>query len=975
MTIHLADVLFVCFQNNEENFKICVNFINSHLKHHRFLSVNSHEVKRDLSGICEKLRFSNLHDIEKKFKKLVDDSLKDPLSVNHYEKDVGYAILSLLTELAYDPINNLKDKIRKGQNVAPFKSLSVKASSKASETVINSLLKDNFKLKSNETDSELSEWTDSDEENLDDSKSRDSSDEDISQQSKISVKNNLQPPQPHSYIKSIVLGQSAEWLQENIEHSWWRSEPSSIPKVSSHPAANFFNLWQKHLSDKSMGFLKPQPTSLLSENCLLREIFWMFLNPVDCKFFVIKGNEIVMRPNVTLPSSIPSSLQNFLASLLKSITIMSRLRIECQRSYSLNGQLPHTLEAYYDSVQSLILDRTSDFILEQEAIVKAQEESYTLLTLQKRLQPYGKMLEIMWNIHETVVLDDSKYPPHICASYLLASLYRLVLGSCSKREKNLALTVFISCLKTYMDIFGIWCNEARLDDARSEFLMEKENLNDFEVIVPRLLEKSKEKSFYLNDDIAKVLAMDPTIKLLLQHSVQASFSFDIISKLDRVQDMRKVSEYSDSLYEEFLGHIEAEILKFAKSENIDQNVSKNPTEELKPANKKLVEDVRNSLSSNGDFIFMLSLESSLKQLERSSSLQANPNAAMTPGKLFDHLEDVTSYLLLPLEHCIQRILKNLLDKKVSVAEKFVKSIFMKEFHVGQHLRDIRRIFFLESSEFINFLYLKLFPLMESGDTSWSNPYFLTVAINDAVCSHGDVVFSVEVDAIDNLTALGAIGKLKIFYNVNKNICNVFTPELLSKYNEGENSENWLMQCLHLSPLLVFRFLVKIKWGLRVLNCLKFPDFFKNRIPYAKLRMIDLVIKRLCLTRFAMQHFIGSLLNRIMSFLHNVSFQLDEKVEKCKNVSELIQLHNAFGQAIYFHALLEPESSQSYETIIQILQLTDVLKKVWENVMKFAALDEQGSVDSQTLTDLNLDSLEIEKAFGVLEYHLKLGLDL
>jgi Gamma tubulin complex component C-terminal len=161
----------------------------------------------------------------------------------------------------------------------------------------------------------------------------------------------------------------------------------------------------------------------------------------------------------------------------------------------------------------------------------------------------------------------------------------------------------------------------------------------------------------------------------------------------------------------------------------------------------------------------------------------------------------------------------------------------------------------------------------------------------------------------------------------------------------------------------------------VLNCLKFPDFFRHRTPYAKLRMIDLVIKRLSLTRFAMQHFIGSLLNRIMTMLHGVSFQLDEKVENCRNVSELILLHNAFVEAVYGHALLEPESSHSYEIIIQLLQLADVLKKEWSNVMTFATLDKEGNVDSQTLADLNTNSLEIEKAFGVCEYHLKLVLDL
>lgn len=186
----------------------------------------------------------------------------------------------------------------------------------------------------------------------------------------------------------------------------------------------------------------------------------------------------------------------------------------------------------------------------------------------------------------------------------------------------------------------------------------------------------------------------------------------------------------------------------------------------------------------------------------------------------------------------------------------------------------------------------------------------------------------------------------------------------------------MMKQIVISGLLsVFRFLLKIKWGQRVLNCLKFPEFFKNRTPYAKLQMIDLVIKRLCLTRFAMQHFIGSLLQRIMTMLQGLSHQLVKRIETCRNLSELIALHNLFVESVHKNALLGPESSTNFEIINQLLQLVDVLKKEWRNVVDFAMLDEQGNVERQTLIDLNNNSLEIEKAFGVCEYHLKLILDL
>ena len=38
------------FQENEENFDICIQFAVSNIKYHRFLSVDSHKVTRSLQG-------------------------------------------------------------------------------------------------------------------------------------------------------------------------------------------------------------------------------------------------------------------------------------------------------------------------------------------------------------------------------------------------------------------------------------------------------------------------------------------------------------------------------------------------------------------------------------------------------------------------------------------------------------------------------------------------------------------------------------------------------------------------------------------------------------------------------------------------------------------------------------------------------------------------------------------------------------
>lgn len=139
-------------------------------------------------------------------------------------------------------------------------------------------------------------------------------------------------------------------------------------------------------------------------------------------------------------------------------------------------------------------------------------------------------------------------------------------------------------------------------------------------------------------------------------------------------------------------------------------------------------------------------------------------------------------------------------------------------------------------------------------------------------------------------------------------------------------------------------------------------------------MIDLVIKRLSLTRFGMQHSINSLHNHLMVTLQSLSLQLDAKVRKARNISELISLHESFVGVFYDKSFLGESSKLFYGINIEMLKLAKVLKDEWRNVTAFAALDDVGSIDTISLEDLNTNTIEIEKAFGACEFQLKVLLD-
>lgn len=168
--------------------------------------------------------------------------------------------------------------------------------------------------------------------------------------------------------------------------------------------------------------------------------------------------------------------------------------------------------------------------------------------------------------------------------------------------------------------------------------------------------------------------------------------------------------------------------------------------------------------------------------------------------------------------------------------------------------------------------------------------------------------------------------------------------------------------------------MKIKYSQIILNNLRFPDFFKNRLPYASYQLIDIVIKRLSITRFGILQKINYLYSHLMTMIEGLSMMLDRKVQEVSSVSELISLHENFIDAVYRNSLHCPESLRFQDVIIETLKLAKVVKDEWRNVDAFAALDESGNLDSASLYDLDKNAIEIEKTFGVCEYQLKMMFD-
>lgn len=768
----------------DENYKSCLQFVHSTFKYHRNISVNPYEVKRDVDGMCEKLRFSNFHEIEKVFKKLVEESVSHELAVNHYEKDVMYSILNLLITLAYDPIGNLKKCLREGKQVIqPTKIELRKSDRKTSDNFISLLLKDNFSLPHETSDSELSEWTSSEDEY--ESFVGSSHDNSLDVQTNVCNPNELRPPRKPEVFTIEVISNPEKWLKENVQDAWWKDERTVANIPSEHIVANFCKVWQKHLTERSMGFIKPKNLSLVTEYCLLREIFWMFINPVDCKFFKTDINgDIRLKSDVSLPSLMPESLQIFLREILRSINYMKRLKIACKYSQD-SSSSSHTFESYHNVLKTF-LNQICEFVLEQEQIVREQKIVYTIVVFNEKFHVHARFLEMLWTIHSTSILDEDENEPYKCASYLLASLNNHISSSTEKSMKNLAIVFLVNCLQSYFNIFDMWWSEARFVDHRKEFLMEM--VDDFEADIevtrPRLFAKCRDRT--LNDEVSRRILDDRLMSMMLSFANKASFTFEMINKMDRSNEIRQLAEDQASMYEEFYRKTEEDIRNIAQFKVERNQVTKVVEKETK--NQSLIDEIKAEMIKNGDEIMLLALESTFEQLEQPTEHLHEPVNDFLD--FYDFLNKSTDFLLLPVENLIEKNLKTLLSSKISISEKFLKDIYFNELHADKLIQDMRKVYFLESNEVVNLFDLKIFTEVDKGiNVSWANSYTLTTSLNDAITGmHFDnsMNFIVKVNKRSFYpSVIDAIDELFIRFNVDQNLSIIFTSSVINKYNQGE----------------------------------------------------------------------------------------------------------------------------------------------------------------------------------------------
>lgn len=533
----------------------------------------------------ENLRITNMERFANRFQLLYEGFILEPACAGHYVHDIQWSVLLFLMSVAHNPVGALRERVRRGSPVRMIEPRFLVKTESVPDDERKKLVEE---LKANniqflDDDSELSEWSDSEEEEETTGISqKDSKTVQLEIAKGIVVYTKVVPPQRELGHECFDESTSEKWLKDHVQSGWWKDSKAKAAVNSIHEGASFCDYWNQTILKASHSFIKSDPISTVSEYCLIREIMWMFTNPNNCKFFRIDDDQVWINPNVSLSSATERGLHTFLINFTQHMTIVYRLRNFCRRVSDATNKpfpAPYSFECYASGVRDFLehLDKTI-VELEKQAVAQKQDKVLSIITLFHDLEPEFRLLTNLNDIHRFSVLEWTKFPAHIAVAHLLSGLFRSVKLSGNLEKTNLAFALLLSTLKGYMNIIDVWWTEGRLDDWREEFLVERtyaEEGGQMTGYRARLFSKCKKRSFYVSAAISEVIENDAIIRLLMHHSLEAGYTLNILNDLDRISDLRRGQESEEPIvYVRFLeGIIQVmDGFKIIEDENMDDGI-------------------------------------------------------------------------------------------------------------------------------------------------------------------------------------------------------------------------------------------------------------------------------------------------------------------------------------------------------------------------------------------------------------------
>lgn len=813
----------------------------SNMKHHRFLSINSHAVKRTLTEVEQKFAIYGKYNVAREFKALVDSFLTGFDFEHHPQYDLQWSLLCLLLNLSRDTTKSEVDS----HGAKIDKTL---PSSTSNEEIDEIDWGEHLK-EGQETffckyaSSSESDWSDDDDEKP--SKST-KTPEKLENESFIppgEPSNVLLDPKSTSVFKSAI--ESRNWLDSNVENTWWNNINSHETKINSDFSnAHICKIYNGEILNnaKSVG--------IITEYQACRELLWMFHVPMEMIVFQKKSeNSFYVKENLSISSLTPESFNSAFSTFCRYLEMINRINLLETSIYNLyeGDKLPPlTLEVYCSSIKEYYRDIKRK-IIEIEQRVMMQNDINTFLTVSEELKVHLKRLAILDEVHRSVLPPENDEMNWKKSYKLLLSIYKEMENSSSRERTNLCASLYLSSLRVYLNIIDTWLSEGRLEDFRHEFLISKVKSENSKVEANEDNETSSWRIKFVIIENEETESPDPIMKKLFRKARDLGRSIELLVTLDRISDMWRINsqqfEQRIPLCEEFTNRVLEELAKFGSEDEVDDADEVNTSIESDSDGQseqrftELEDNIRQQVLRINNPFLMKVFQNYLPPIsadvvDGKEEETANGFTQYAWGiEVFEKLENISPFVL-PFRKVLEGVLEEILDKRYSCAAKLVKDILIDEYKLEKHLKLMRSVFMMERGHVMKRFYQMMFSDVERN-VSVSNPESLTHLLEEVLSdewrdSSSHNRWSISLRDACTRQVLQAVDHIVLNYEVDWPINMVLTREALNKYNG------------------IFRFGLKLKWALWALNNLRFAGEFSTfALSLSAVFIIYVVILSLC----------------------------------------------------------------------------------------------------------------------------------
>ena len=798
----------------------------------------------------------------------------------HEQHDIRFRLLSFLLQLATSPLEQEYSplEISPEQEETPINWRQVLREGESSPEPLGS-------------ESELSEWSDSDREDLNPEEGA----ADVAKIPDDQISELLE-----SRLKDPVVEDPVSWLREKVQYPYWREEQTVRPE-SQERSANIARITQ---AGREEGGEVGVRTNTMTEYQVVRELLWMLRSPVETPLFTLIKGEFRVAAKISISSLTEAAFQSLLTEVVGTINDVHCLQSFLTELDSTTDVRPKTFEAYGCGL-NLFLHAFSLDLFNLESDVRKQEETLTTLSVLDRLLPWRKMIAGFRRLHDVATLNWRQADNWKSSIRLLSVLHNGLSTNHITNLQPYLLDTFLRSLQPYLNIINIWLVEGRLEDWSQEFIFFKDQT-----------EQDQDEDFW-----NKVFQSRPYQELLVSQNITplkllqgldqkilvSGKSVEILSKLDlEVPDLNTTSNLGEGLYQEFLSRLENQLPKLKQRSNSSDLVVKKVTD--------LTQDFQDILSSTTDPYLARTFQDVFTSVEES---KARSVVALTPPDLLLPHSDLTT--LLPLETLLARSLSPSIDRQYLTACTSLVSLFKTDLELEAVLSRARKVFLLEAGDLMQEFCWQLFITLETEDElEISDSASLTLLLQDCLGgrypSWSDL-FSCTHEAEAGESSLSG---LRLQMSVTWPLNMVITEKNLQTYNK------------------IFVFLAGVKRSLWALQSVSLQDL--ENLESSMLATEDLSAScllsqedvslcsgakqhRLQLLRSWLIFFTSSLHGYFMSrVVHSTELELRDNLLAATDLDQIISVHQLYLHRIYDRCFLHPSVSTLREAVLMVLNI-------------------------------------------------------